>query len=171
MILIPIPPDGEPTEAEIDAELSARPILADGYIPRALARLILLSRWKEADPDAFLEPFPEDDDEYYGRYLRSGKWRALQRMVIEAANHLCACCGEIATTVHHRDYRPRVLRGIDRTALVPICRRCHHTIHFSHGNQRSWNDCERILADLIANRTQAAVLALAKPTARGLYCT
>ncbi len=68
MILPPIHTDTEPTDAQIDDELRARPIPADEYISRSLARIRLVSRWKEADPDAFLQPFPCNDDEYR-RYL------------------------------------------------------------------------------------------------------
>lgn len=148
MELRPIDCYAEPTNEEIDEELQARPIDADRYVARQLASIRILCLRKEANPDAYLQPFPVDDDEYR-RYLGGNGWRTLSRSILEGARHICACCGGRATVIHHRDYRPRVLRGEDASALVPLCRHCHRRIHFRGSIQRSWNECEAILASLV----------------------
>lgn len=56
--------------------------------------------------------------------------------------------------VHHRDYRPRVLRGEDDTPLVALCRHCHDQVDklSKEKSRQDWNDKEDILAEMVRQK-------------------
>jgi len=156
MVLPPIPADPRPTEAEIDAEIERGSITAvRADIVRTLARLHWKGRMKAADPDLFLEPFATGVPNYKA-YLRSPIWKKIRAEVLEAADYECAGCVAEATQVHHRDYRPRVLAGEDRVALVPLCKDCHDFIHKGEDgkSRETWNESEELLAELVISRPE-----------------
>jgi 5-methylcytosine-specific restriction endonuclease McrA len=78
-------------------------------------------------------------------------WKSIRKKVMDRAAGCCECCGRKATQVHHRDYRPRVLRGENLLPLVSICSDCHNFIHRipETGKVRdSWQDQEEALANI-----------------------
>ena len=121
--------DPEPAEAELQEYLQdikfSRHASSEKRL--SLAKLVWKSAMSEKDPDAFLVPFVKDN-ESYNEYLASPEWASIRLEVLRLHDHECACCGEKATQVHHRDYRPRVLRGEDMNALVLVCKRCHELV-------------------------------------------
>lgn len=154
MILSPIPPDPEPTESELQAEMEHLSDVPE-ELQRAMASLVWRANRKRSDPDAFTVHFASDVPDYKS-YLRSSKWRRIKLEVFKAADHRCAGCSEKANQVHHRDYRPRVLRGDDLSPLVALCKTCHDRVHHHdrvHYNdpkkKRTWGECEKFLADLV----------------------
>jgi hypothetical protein len=147
MPLYPIPPDPEPTESERAAIEAAHPFLPE---PREwFVRAEWRSQKEKENSDSFLAPFPPAG---YRDYLAGDSWRRIKRKVLKAANHECACCEQRAKTLHHRDYRPRVLSGNDTTPLVPVCDDCHGKIDNFGGRPRSWQEKERILAEMVATK-------------------
>jgi len=157
MPLPPIPNDPEPTEAEIEAEIDWID-RAGGRagIVRQLARLSWIVGKKRENPDAFLVPFATELQDY-PRYLRSARWRRIHDEVLADADHRCRACGGRATQVHHRDYRPRVLSGEDRTPLVAICGSCHDAIHARlNGAEPSWQEQERRLHMMVCRHETSA---------------
>ena len=148
--LLPIPADPEPPPAEIQEEAAKRRVRGEqADVAEPMARIAWSVEAQRADPDAFLVPFVVDVDEY-NAYRRSTTWRRVRQAKLDAAGGRCQGCGTRATQVHHRDYRPRVLRGEDANALVALCRTCHEAIHAKTGGQSpSWQDQERRLFSLI----------------------
>lgn len=151
MRLYEIPPDPEPTPAQL------KPFLAEWVsAPKALraagARLSWYGDRQRRDPDLFLVPFvswltpiwPGFD---YNDYRKSPTWRAIRGEVLQTTNSRCVGCGGRATQVHHRDYRPRVLRGDDLRPLVPVCRACHDTVEDAR-QKDGWHAGERVLREL-----------------------
>lgn len=67
----------------------------------------------------------------YEEYLRSDLWAAIRRRVFKEISDKCAACNAPASEVHHRDYRPDMLRGHYIADLVPLCRTCHNYIEFT----------------------------------------
>lgn len=110
---------------------------------------------KKKRPDDFQEAFPPHDIDYPA-YLESELWKDIRERVLQAANHLCMGCGKKAKEVHHRDYRPRILRGEDLSLLVPLCRKCHKFIHTDANGKHegTWNYTEDRLAQLVASREE-----------------
>lgn len=145
-----LPEDPEPTEAELQEELAS---MSDW--PEDTRRGMAHIRWRawmaQQDPDAFRVHFATQVPNYL-LYQRSAEWEAIRSKVLDAANHRCACCSRKAKQVHHRDYRPRVLRGEDLTPLVAICGRCHKRVHNDEAGKKrgTWNECERVLAEMVA---------------------
>jgi 5-methylcytosine-specific restriction endonuclease McrA len=119
-----------------------------------MARLAWQVRRRAEDPDTFCVRFASDIPENYKEYLQSPQWKAIQDNVLAEARYECACCFNKATEVHHRDYRPRVLRGEDLSPLVALCHGCHEKIERDHtgAKRKSWNDKERVLAALVARK-------------------
>lgn len=103
----------------------------------------------EQHPDKFLVAFVRNKDWYENEYLTGTLWKSIRERVLKDASHKCACCPAKATEVHHRDYRPRVLSGDDISPLVALCRKCHRRIDEVKG-KNSWNESERLLAELVA---------------------
>lgn len=62
----------------------------------------------------------------YQAFLRSAVWRAQRLRVLERDRYVCRGegCGEPATTVHHRSYRP-VLAEVPDSELAASCARCN----------------------------------------------
>jgi hypothetical protein len=169
MPLSPIAADPEPTEAEIATIITGDKMLSsldettdvdDGppfpsFDPRGMARVEWYSITQRRTPDDFLVPFVEwafpDDNNGYDEYLASPLWKAIRARVLKSAAYKCACCPSRATEVHHRDYRPRVLRGEDDSPLVALCRNCHHEVDKdSNDKARSmWQEKEAILAKMV----------------------
>jgi hypothetical protein len=159
MPLPTLPPDPKPTEAEIEDAMAriGRPLSYVGRHPagqRNIERELAVMMWKSerqlADPDAFIVkfatgPFPNGLKNYQ-EYRRSAEWGRIRGEVLAAARYHCAACEGRATQVHHRDYRPRVLRGEDTRPLVPICVQCHDAIHASPW----WEEQEALLIALVS---------------------
>jgi|SRR5579859_25572 len=149
-----IPPDPEPTDAEIEEILDrnkARWTGEDRYL-KIFARLSWKVDLKRRDENAFLVPFATEVPGYE-TYLQSDLWADIRARVIRAAGGNCPCCPRRASEVHHRDYRPRVLSGEDLTPLVAICKPCHKKVHYDGRKKReSWNETEAVLAEMVAQR-------------------
>lgn len=121
--------------------------------------------WKQSilaqNPNAFIVHFFPGDRADRKKHDSSPTWKKIRREVFKAVGRACQACGGKATQVHHRDYRPRVLSGEDLLPLVALCRPCH--INKVHGGKEdsasfhSWNESERILANLIATREGAGL--------------
>lgn len=157
--------DPEPTNDEVIALIRHRPVramigfsaaetrLAD-FPPKTaprLARFVWRADRRGTDPDAFrihfstgIMAFP-DGERDYDEYLGTSLWHRISERVRTAARGKCACCPGPATQVHHRDYRPRVLRGADDTPLVPLCAGCHGAVHMCE----SWDEEEVTLAEMV----------------------
>lgn len=130
-------------------------------VSRLLAELEWRRDLRRRDPDAFLvafsfEAFPALGFANYKEYLRSPLWRRIKIEELHKVQGQCAACGGATRTIHHRDYRPRVLRGDDRSALIALCTPCHDKIHnkgcLRTNNEWSWNDGERLLRKLVCAR-------------------
>lgn len=121
MLLAILPPDPEPTDAEL-APYMARYVVDPSTpypdLTRGLAQLCWRSDQKKANPDLFAVPFSPDKG--YREYRASALWAAIRKRVL-AATPICVGCNRYASEVHHRDYRPRVMRGEDIVPLVPVC--------------------------------------------------
>lgn len=165
MPLPPIAPDREPTDVELAAEIAAlRPRwTGDEKLLREFACLQWRAKAAEVDPNSFLVPFA-DSVPYYQSYLDSEEWKRIRSQLLRAANKECAGCEKGATQVHHRDYRPRVLRGGDLAALVPLCGDCYNKVDKIRGKRRDdWNEKERILARLVEVKESCRTIAAANP--------
>jgi hypothetical protein len=152
-----LPFDPEPTEADVEPYLRFAGRIRDEKARYRTARL----KWKiqktQEDPNAFHVPFvPSDVD--YKIYLSSTLWRRIRKAVLSHSNWSCAGCAAEATQVHHRDYRPRVLLGLDLTPLVALCADCHTFIHeWEDGKPKSWNEEDDILIALVADYEASAI--------------
>lgn len=86
----------------------------------------------------------------YNAYLRSGLWARIRAAVL-AAYPLCPACRRARPRqVHHMSYALGVMRGNDRSKLVPLCRKCHRRVEFNGRLKRSFPraqaKCLRLLA-------------------------
>jgi hypothetical protein len=154
-----LPPDPEPTDADLEPYLEER-------FPLEHRRRFAEFSWRheklKEDPNLFAVPFSSwvtgDFEGFpdYVSYRESPLWRRIKRKVLKASNYECAGCSNRATEVHHRDYRPRVLAGECLTLLVPICRECHKKIHAKKRSDEDWHECERILHELVARKESPA---------------
>jgi hypothetical protein len=122
-----------------------------------VVRFFAECEWRQAlqNPDSEIVMFADwmlDFD--YNEYLRSSEvWKTQRARVLKKAQHLCACCGQRTRTVHHRDYRPRVMRGEDDGPLVALCGPHHDEIHATmRENGKGWNTGERRLYQLVVDR-------------------
>ncbi len=151
MPLSPIPPNPRPTRAELAAQIERRRgEIADEFLAR-WARFYWECERKKERPDEFLCAFSgwiaaHSPEFRYDEYLRSDSWRQIRARVLVAARYECAGCFNRAAHVHHRDYRPRVLRGEDDSPLVALCKRCHDNIHAA---DPSWQEIERRLDEIV----------------------
>ena len=147
-----------PTPTESDLQ----PFLRDATDASAAAMLAKIE-WRmdmqERDRNAFpvpfaLEAFPKFGE--YNRYLGSARWRRIRDEELQKAGHRCAACESHTNTIHHRDYRPCVISGKDRTALIALCTRCHERVH----QETNWHDSERVLREMIVRdaSTRAKIL-------------
>lgn len=156
MPLHPIPPDPEPTEAEIEEEILRK--FSGATLPdhvREIARFFCHARMRLEHPDSFLAPFSTwNPDLNYPAYLKSHRWHEIKSRVLGKAGRECAGCLDQATQVHHRDYRPRVLAGEDDTPLVPLCKSCHDKVHYKEDGTRRqvWQEEERALTGLVKRK-------------------
>ena len=148
--LAELPPDPRPSPEELAHFRRPKdlPVFADGF-----ARMFWRQAKLEADCNAFLVHFSTMVKDFcgyadYESYRQSALWKKIRKQVLASAEHTCIGCGERATEVHHRDYRPRVLSGEDLLPLVALCRHCHHTVHYdAQGKTRNdWHKEEAALA-------------------------
>jgi hypothetical protein len=151
MPLFPIPADPKPTRAELAAEIRRWRGRISDKILMEWARFQWDCDQRKERPDDFTWPFStwllaSDPTFNYDEYLKSDIWQQQRERVLTAAHHICAGCLGRATQIHHRDYRPRVLRGEDDSPLVAMCRRCHDAIHTG---APSWQEIERRLAEIV----------------------
>jgi hypothetical protein len=159
MSLNNIPADPEPTDSELakTVQQQASKILrGDPPDIERFARFVWAGMRREQEPDAvhvafsiFVQVFPDGAPDYQA-YLATSLWNRIRMRVLRAASGKCACCPKPATQVHHRDYRPRVLRGEDDSPLVALCSQCHEMVDKTlKGKSRlSWNKKEAILATM-----------------------
>lgn len=157
MPLSPIPPDPKPTAAELAAAIAQH---REKFVETSSLPILARFQWererKLESPDDFLVPFASgivvrDPGFKYDEYLRSDQWYEIRWRVLAAARHKCAACFDTATQVHHRDYRPRVLRGEDDSPLVPLCKKHHDMIHAGKPSP-SWQEIERRLAEIVSQK-------------------
>jgi hypothetical protein len=156
MILPTIDPGPSPTEDEL---APYREVLrGDVDALRMIAELAWQRDRRERDADAFLigdavAAFPALGFHDYDEYRASTLWRRIKRQELRKAGGRCAACGEGTRTIHHRDYRPRVLRGDDRAPLIALCGQCHDRVHYAEGGRkRSWGEGESILCAMVTDR-------------------
>jgi hypothetical protein len=154
MPLATLPPDPIPTDEElaIIRGVQAASLTTADYIFGEMTWKRLL---EERDPNAFLVRYVTEVTSFgwsldYRDYLKSKDWKKIRKRVLASANYLCAGCGGIADTVHHRDYRPRVLNGEDDAPLVALCSECHDAVHIDNDATDAWDKAEAALAALIA---------------------
>lgn len=159
--------DPEPTEAELKKYWPGIRFTpgVSSKVQERICRFLAKAKWElvviEKEPDAFLVPFVEDIQRY-NEYLKSPEWNRIKGKVLRLHNYQCACCGNRANQVHHRDYRPRVLRGEDMNALVPICKRCHDHVEKARkgkDGRGNWQAGERVLADLLHRQRDEELIA------------
>jgi hypothetical protein len=147
MPLEPIPSDAEPTRREL------KQFIEPNMMPARLRNAYAAFQWRiekrEQHPDKFLVAYVMNKDWYEEEYLNGALWKSIRKRVLTNASHKCTCCPAKAPEVHHRDYRPRVLSGDDISPLVALCRKCHRRIDEVKGKE-SWNESERLLAELVA---------------------
>lgn len=84
----------------------------------------------------------------YAEYLQSEDWKKIRNEVLEQTP-TCVACANVACQVHHLNYSNRVLLGIAREYLVPICRGCHEAIEIDDGEKRSLPAANTILVELV----------------------
>lgn len=69
---------------------------------------------------------------YVKRYMRSARWRVTRQRILDAHSGCCARCGvsreRYKVDVHHLTYAR--LGGEEDADLLPLCYRCHGTIHY-----------------------------------------
>jgi hypothetical protein len=153
--ILPLITNLRPTKAELGPiikQWTARSAIAAAG-DRAV-ELFAEFHWRAALPnseDSICQAFAMDLDDYDEYLLTSPVWRAQKARVLKKAQHRCACCGRRTHTVHHRDYRPRVMRGEDDGPLVAHCSPHHDQIH-AIARKESWNAGERRLYQLVAER-------------------
>jgi hypothetical protein len=154
---MPIKPDPRPTCEEIRHFIAMEK--RSDQIALDMAELQWKVDQKRKNPDLFLVPFATAIEDYPGRirsytgYLRSNLWKMIRERVMARFSGDCLCCEQKATQVHHRDYRPSVLRGEDDSPLVPLCDDCHEKVHNDGDRKReSWNEAEGVLAQMIEQR-------------------
>jgi hypothetical protein len=154
-----LPDDPKPSTLEIDKVLQSNALLRglSGKTGQQIAKILWKVDLKERNLDLFRAPFTghvdafPDGSESYQSYLSGELWHKIRVRTLARSGGKCECCGKTATQVHHRDYRPRVLRGDDLLPLVSICKQCHELIHRdpSTGKQRdSWQDEEAALTEI-----------------------
>jgi hypothetical protein len=88
----------------------------------------------------------------YDRYRAGTGWQWVRFQVFERAAHTCQGCGEAATQVHHRDYRPQVMLGKDLAPLISLCATCHSTVHHTNRDLEIKGASEEILRNLVLVR-------------------
>jgi hypothetical protein len=152
----PIPADPKPTEAELLEHWPKR----NGYegknpayyemVLRHLAEMAWKQTKEQENPDAFLVSFIYGNEDAYYHYRKSAEYEHIRKAVMELHDNECACCDGSATQIHYRDYRPRVLRGEDLNALVPLCDACHKLIE-TH-RKGTWEAGECALAAMVAQK-------------------
>jgi hypothetical protein len=157
MPLSTIPPDPEPSEDQYKEFLPLLSAASSPLMRVACAKFIWRYEARKREPDRFLVPFanwlPAGE---YEAYLQSGVWLTIRQRVLRAAKHECSCCRARATDVHHRDYRPKVLRGEDISTLVAICRKCHDRIEKVKAKE-TWNKAEELLEALVTDKENDVV--------------
>jgi 5-methylcytosine-specific restriction endonuclease McrA len=154
-ILPLIPPDPEPTEKEIDAQLQKHKFseTLSLKMQRKAAAFYWRADQKIKNPDLFWWPFAPEKEEY-DKYRASEQWLQIREKVKQAAGYKCACCPNRATEVHHRCYRPRVMLGEDTSLLIALCSKCHKTVDFDANNKsRDANSKERVLRGMFDRET------------------
>lgn len=173
MRLPPLPPDPKPTEDDLRPFLEI--VEARGIAPSEIRKGWTIEVYKKAqawslwyrdlrrkDKNAFCVCLPPPG---YAAYLRSDPWRFdIRKRALRAFNGECACCPALATDVHHRDYRPRVMSGEDITALVALCASCHDKVHGNRKNWHSWQEQEQVLAALVEQKHDVIRLEAHSPT-------
>ncbi|MFA5381876.1 MAG: hypothetical protein WC356_01835 [Candidatus Micrarchaeia archaeon] len=76
----------------------------------------------------------------YQEYLCSDLWRKIRRKVLGREKNICQICHKnIATQIHHHNYKYETLRGDKRKLrhLVAICGDCHKKAEFSDCGDKS----------------------------------
>ncbi|WP_336966314.1 HNH endonuclease [Sphingobium aquiterrae] len=154
MTLFAIDPDPVPSEEDLSPYLARKfTVRPDKW--RALAEMHWKLDFRERNPDAFVIPFAEDAFPAIGflsykSYQASALWKSIRREELLKAGGRCAACSERPDTIHHRDYRPRVLRGEDRNALIALCKSCHTKVHRDgERRERSWDESEQVLREIV----------------------
>jgi hypothetical protein len=154
--ILPLITNLRPTKAELAPFIeSRRPRFSRADVPDEMVEFFAECDWRDQlqNPDDSMEMvlFAVNLGFDYDEYRRTSPvWAAQKARVLEKAQHRCACCGRRTRTVHHRDYRPRVMRGEDDAPLVALCRPHHDEIHAMAW--KSWNAGERRLYRLVAER-------------------
>ena len=67
----------------------------------------------------------------YQDYLHTDLWKEIRARVLKRDRRICQVCKKRASTVHHRSYSLKTLRGKDISKLISLCRKCHKKVHFN----------------------------------------
>ena len=102
---------------DIDAEIKRLGDIAKSLKPKKAI--------KKKKKDLPLEQYKGKDG--YRRYLKSNWWKKRKAKYWKHHNRKCHCCGDYATTIHHKNYS-RLMEELDKD-FVPVCDRCHREIH------------------------------------------
>ncbi len=90
----------------------------------------------------------------YGQYLSSPIWYWIRQYVLKGK---CVRCKKnLATQLHHKNYKRDTLEGRDTTGLLPVCRDCHENAEVDdEGNKRGLkfvNQMMNLSPDIIFKR-------------------
>lgn len=131
-----LPEDPEPTENQLKEYISRCVLVRPDQKARLrIAKFLWRMDELRNNPDVFLVAFKEgirsfsDHSKDYDDYLQGDLWKSIRSSILDRSSGRCECCGGTANQVHHKDYRPRVIRGDDFRPLVAVCKRCHEYIH------------------------------------------
>ena len=87
-----------------------------------------------------------DRKQIYEEYLASELWKEIRARILKRDFNLCKRCGDLASQVHHRDYKKKTLAGKNDSALWSLCGGCHRFISRNRkGRARSQKQTERLL--------------------------
>lgn len=98
----------------------------------------------------------------YAEYLNSRKWAQIRNRVLTKRGK-CACCGEPATEVHHKDYRQETMIGADISGLVPVCSACHDIAEFNSDGSKATLAAANRSIDMLSSLDSISLPAQQRP--------
>lgn len=84
----------------------------------------------------------------YQAYCNSGVWISIRDSILKKTPR-CFMCDDRADLVHHFAYPVKVLRGIDRRLLFPMCRPCHELIELEGRFKRTLYESQCIFIRML----------------------
>lgn len=92
----------------------------------------------------------------YSDYLKSRKWARIRNRVLKKRGK-CACCGDTANEVHHKDYRQQTMIGADLSGLVPVCSACHDIAEFNSDGSKATLAAANRSIDMLSSLESIAI--------------